>query len=359
MYKYVIIFLLALGLLTGCEEKKEQPKIIRPVKTMTLGQPQTTITRYFPGKVSASKEADISFQVTGNVIKLPILEGQKVKKGDLIAELDPEKYQQAVNATKAEYIRAEADYGRAKKIVEQGYITRAEFDKKKSEYLNAKAKYQTAQRDLNDTKLYAPFDGIIARKYIENYEYVAFKQPIAHLQNINNLDIEIDVPENVILTLQKTGKDKLPTPVVQFETLPDKSFPVTIKEYSLKANPDTRTFNMVFTMPHPQTVNILPGMTATIKAQLPDTKANGKGFFAVPSSAVFVDANKVSYVWLVDTNTMQVHKHQVTVSTMENGSIKITSGLKSGDVLVTAGVHYLQENEKVNFLESKSAGATS
>ncbi|MCK4608934.1 MAG: efflux RND transporter periplasmic adaptor subunit [Gammaproteobacteria bacterium] len=338
-------------LLTGCNDKKESKQIVRPVKTMTVAQPQTTTTRTFPAKVSADKEVKLAFKVPGQLIELPIFEGDKIEQNQLIAALDPKKYQETVNEAKAEYIRAKADYNRARQIVDKGYITRSEFDKKKAEFLRAEANYHTAQHDLNDSKLHAPFSGIIAKKYVDNFQYVATKQPIVNLQDVNHVNITIHVPENIIANIPVENRKQHASAKVIFSSLPQKAFPLSIKEYSTEADPETQTFKIVFIMPKPPELNILPGMTATVTAQIPDYKSGASSFFTIPSSAVFVDDDNNSFIWLVDPKSMHVKRQQVKVTKLADKEIHVTSGITPGNIIVTAGVHFLQDNEKVKFLQ--------
>lgn len=104
-------------------------------------------------------------------------------------------------------------------------------------------------------------------------------------------------------------------------------------------------------MPAPKDINILPGMTATIKTQMPDFKSGGKGFMVIPVSAVLSQDKKI-FVWVVDPQSMTVKKQMVVVSRMANNEIHVVSGLKTGDRIVTAGVHYLQDGQKVSILKS-------
>jgi len=359
MLKRLILLFSFIGIvivLWGCSDNGEPAKkLVRPVKVMTIKKSETQIERIFPGKVLASKEAELSFLVPGKLIELLYLEGQSVKKRQKLAALDAVKYQEAVNQANANYIRTKSHYERAKVLVEKKFLSEAEFDDKKAAYLTAKAKLNSAKKDLSETVLYAPFSGVISVKHVDNYEQVKAKQPIYKLQNLSYVDIEINVPENVMAHIRSDDKDKSKKDsdkvVVIFDFFPDKSYPVDLKEYSSQADPETQTYRVVLKMPAPKDVNILPGMTANVKTMLPDFKSGGEAFIVIPSSAVFSNKEKQSYVWLLDPNSMTVKKHAIKVSRMADSNIHVLSGLKPGDKIVTAGVHFLQEGEKVSILE--------
>lgn len=335
--------------ITGCKDKeKKKPPVVKPVKTMVINVRTATTERTFPGTVIASQEAVLSFQVPGQLLQLPILEGDAVKKEQVIAAIDPKKYELQVKEMRAKYIRTKADYGRAAQLVGAGHISRSDYDAKRAAFLTAEANLGTARRDLRDTKLFAPFAGVIAKKYVENYEFVKAKQPIAEIHDITHVDVIINMPENIIIRIQKNQVKKI---IAIFEAAPEREFNVTFKELSTKADPETQTYRVRLTMPAPKDINILPGMTVTVTAWLPDYGSGGKEYYVIPASSVFVDKNNQSSVWIVDEKTMTVKRISVTVARMSNGDIRILKGLKPGDRIVTAGVHFLQEGEKVSLMK--------
>ncbi len=353
MLKRVLILslLFLLFVIAGCDDKSETPKkLVRPVKTMVIKAPKTSITRTFPGKVIASKEAILSFQVPGRLVGLLVLEGDKVESSRVLANLDPEKYQHAYDEANAAYLRNEAHYRRAQQLVKKKFLSEADFDNRKALYQSSLAKLKSAKKDLNDTVLKAPFPGVISRKYVDNHEHVKAKQPIFKLQNLKNVDVEINIPENVIVNL-RTDAHKRDKPKAIFDSVPNKVYPVTLKEFSSEADPETQTYRVVLTMASPKDVNILPGMTVSVRVKLPDFKSGGEKFIVIPAAAVFSRKGDQAYVWVVDTKAMTVKKQPVKVSRMASQEIHVLSGLKPGDRIVVAGVHYLQDGEKISLLD--------
>lgn len=348
-----IFTILCLLNIIGCQDQPEQKKqVVKPVKTMVIKNPTAVTERNFPGKVLASQEAVLSFQVAGQIIELPILEGTLVKAKQLLGRLDPDKYQDRVKETEAKYIRAKAEYERAAHLVKGGYISQTEHDTKKSAYLVSQANYNTAKRNLADTYLYAPFTGLISKKYVEAYEHVQAKQAIFKIQDVSHVDIEVNVPENIMMNVKKDddGRNKI-FAVFSGST---KRYPLKYKKLSTEADQETQTYRLVLTMPAPTDINVLPGMTVTVYAKLPDFNNQGSDFFLVPASAVFSGNDNKSYVWIVDPETMQVKKVAVTVTRLSGQSIHITQGVKPGDRIVTAGVHFLHEGQKIKLLEPQS-----
>ncbi len=353
-FRRTLLLLPLLLILAACH-KEEKPKKddVRPVKTMVVGQPKSEVIRNFPARVLAHDEARLAFEVPGRLVKFPVVEGQEVKEGELLAALDPHQYEQKVNETKAQYIRAKADYDRAEKLVKNDYISRTDYDKKRAEYIAAEANYNTAKRDLRDTKITAPFAGLIARKLVKQYENVKAKEDIVLLQDVETLDIEINVPEYIILNLKKAnqshGGDT--NAKVILEGAPTKEYALKFKEFSSEADPETQTYRVVFMLPAPANVNVFPGMTATVKVPLPDLKLNKGEYIAVPSEAVVKSADGKPMVWVVDTAAMTVSPRHVEVSRLDKSTIRILSGLKSGETIVIAGAQFLQKNQKVSIMQ--------
>jgi RND family efflux transporter MFP subunit len=350
---YLLPVILALiFLLANCGKKAEKPKsIVRPVKSMLIKKRGDIITRNFPGKVIANKKSKLSFRVAGKLIELPVLEGDKLKKGQLVARLDPKRFKDQVDETHARYIWAKSQYERAQKLIKGNFISKSDYDKTRSDFLIVKSNLETAKRDLSYTYIYAPFAGYVATKYVDNHEFVKEKQPIIYLQYIAKIDIEINVPENLMINLKDSDPQR--EPVAIFEPIPNKEFKVTLKEFSADADPETRTYRVIYTMLQPKDVNILPGMSASIRVGVPDYKGGTDKFIRIPSSAVFMSANNETSVWLIDSKNMTLKRQPIKVSRLSDKDIHVISGLEPGQRIVTAGVHFLKEGEKVRLLKDE------
>lgn len=351
-HSFTTIFLILFSalFLWGCQdEEKEKTVTTRPVKTMVVGEKKTKALRYFPGKVIASKKAILAFQVDGELITLPILEGDQVQEGQLLAAIDPEKYENTVKEMRAKYLRNKANYERAKELIKGHFISRADYDAWKAAFSVAKANLGTARRDLRNTQLHAPFTGVIAKKYVDNHEFVKAKQPILELNNLTNIDIEIYVPESTMSNIKKGEAENVR---VVFEAAPKKKYKLTFKEISTTADPETQTYRVVLILPSPKDIAILPGMTATVQAAIPDYKSGGDQYFLIPSSAIFSGNNHKTLVWVVDPKTMTVKRTPVRISRLAGKKIRVLDGISAGQRIVTAGVHFLKDGEKVTLLES-------
>ncbi len=340
----VPVFLALFLFIPGCgkEEPPQKPEVIRPVKILKVQDTAQIMTQGFPGTVRASKRAVLSFKVSGPLVELPVEEGQFVKKGDLIARIDPRDFRIALKEALARYREAEQQFRRYKELYAKRQVSKADFDRYLAARDVAKARLEDAKNALCDTTLTAPFDGVIAKRYVENFYKVKAKEPIAFLQDISNLEIVINVPELIMAALKGKSADKVS---VSFQSIPGKEFPITLKEYSTEADPATQTYEVVFVMDKPEGATILPGMTATVTASFRNPQ---KVEIIVPALAVLDAPGDKPYLWIFDNKAMVVHKRFVKVGSLKDSCcIKITQGLEPGEIIVIAGVTKLKEGMKV------------
>lgn len=333
----------------------EVPPPIRPLKTLVIESSFSSTSRKLPGKVKANREVDLAFQVAGPLIELPVKAGDEVAEGALLARIDPRDFQNTLTSAEAQFNEARMLWERMQKLYQEGNAGEVEFEENKRKFNVAKANVDQARKDLDDTFLRAKFGGVIANTFVKNFENVQAKQQILSLQDVANIDIEVNVPEQgVALRLKDINKPRL---IATFEYLPDREFAVTLKEFSTEADPLTQTYAVTVSMPAPEDVSILPGMTATINVHWPQDTDTVDSGYAVPIDAVPIDELGKYYVWIVrqdQSDSWAVHRVDVTVGEMMQNEILVTAGLKTGDRIATAGVSFLQEGQRVRLLGMKS-----
>jgi len=345
-----LLLMLAGTVLSGCGKKEEPaPKeVVRPIKVMTVKGGSSSQTLTYPGQTRANKRVDLSFKVPGPLVELPVEEGQAVKKGDLIARILPRDYKINLDQAQARAIEAERQYERYKELYIRRQVAKAEFDRFKASRDVAAAQLEDAQNALKDTYLKAPYDGVVAKRYVENFEEVTAKQPIVFFQDISKIEILVDAPETVMATIRQKRKLEI---TAQFTVAPGKKFPLEIKEFSTEADPQTQTYQIVLVMDQPKGINVLPGMTASVTGTSKDTDSSATSI-VIPAIAVMEDAQEKAFVWLLKENDMAVHKTEITVGEMTGSdSIIVLEGLKSGDKIATSGITKLEEGMKVRIWE--------
>lgn len=344
-------FVLGISLvaLAGCQDAAPPPAasdIVRPAEILTVAAADSDSSLRFPGRVRAVQRAELTFNVGGRLIEFPVKEGESVPEGALVARLDPANFQTRLAAAQAEFDKARTDYDRVRTIWEKTQaVSRSEVDQKRTAQEVARSNYAAARKDLDDTRLVAPFGGLIARRFVENHQNVQAKEPIVSLQDASRLEVVIHVPERVLRNEPKRAAGH-----VEFEGLPGRRLPVTLKSFATEADPQTQTYEVVLTLERPEGMTILPGMTATVFPDAPATTADDAAL-SIPLKAVAADSDGAPYVWAVDPQSSRVIKRSITVGTVHNGDITVLSGLEPGERIVTAGVHHLREGMPVRPLE--------
>jgi RND family efflux transporter MFP subunit len=333
----------------GGEEKDETPvQVIRPVKTIILGGGQG-FGRSFPGKVQGSQRVNLAFRVRGPLIEFPVNEGDEVKKGQLLARLDPRDYQIAYDEAYAQYVEAQADYKRYKDLYERNAVPLADLDVRRAKRDTAKAKLDYAKANIDYTYLKAPFSGYVGAKFVENFQEVNSYDDILSLQDLTKVEIVIDLPENILASTKQGDVAQL---YATFQSAPGEEFPLTIKEISAQADPRTQTYRATLSMDQPGTIRVLPGMTAQVHVK---GKANNTGngnYFIVPAIAVVTGDGTDQYVWVVDQNDLTVHRRVVKVGAVTGQKeIEILGGLKTGEMIAVTGLSQLKEGMQVTLLD--------
>ena len=334
----------------GCGKKEEPaPKeVIRPVKVFTAQSGAGGRSMTYPGKTRANRRVDLAFKVPGPLVELPVEEGQEVKKGQLLARILPRDFKINLDQARAQAINAERQYERYKELFVRKQVSKAEFDRYKASRDVAAAQLEDAQNALKDTYLKAPFDGIVAKRHVENFEEVQAKQPIVFFQDISKIEVLVDAPETVMATLRQGGKIEA---TASFAVAPDQKFPLTLKEFSTEADPQTQTYQVVLLMDRPEGINILPGMTATVTGQQASA-SDAASRIVIPAIAVMEDPQEKAFVWILKKDAMTVHKTEVTVGEMTGSDgILVLDGLEGGEQIVTSGIAKLQEGMKVRIWE--------
>jgi RND family efflux transporter MFP subunit len=355
-------------LLTSCSRKEDpvaQEQVVRPVKMMTVTSSTDALRRKFPGVVRAAKRADLAFQVGGSLKQLPVEEGQEIKEGQLIGQLDQKDFQNNLRNAQGQLAKAEAalksaqsEYERILRIRKQDPGAASEsmvvkrqkaMDQAKAEVESARAAVDAAQDKLGYTTLRAPFAGVISKRYVDNFQEVRAKQAIVSLDDISSLEILVDLPEIVVASIRESDKEigSEARAHAEFAAAPDAEYPLRIKEFATRADPRTQTYQVVFQMKRPEDLLILPGMTATVVGEPPVSGETGD-FFVIPAIAVFADDQGKSQVWVVDKETMTAQRRGVTTGDLTGeANIQITEGLRSGDTVAVSGVSQIREGMKV------------
>ena len=366
-----ILAILLLSTLASCSQQAPQKEIIRPVRAVEVGNVGALQRRGFPGRAQATQEIDLAFRVGGPLITRPVNVGDVVQEGDLVAQIDPRDFE--VNLTniqaqlaeaKAALERAATDFRRQMNIMREdpGATSKTAVDRAREERNRAQANVdaltasvRTAQDQLDDTSLKSPFDGTVVTTYVENFQNVRQKQPIARILDTSHIEMVVQIPENLISLASSVR-----TVILQFDAFPGREFEGKIKEIGTEASQTTRTFPVTLIMAQPEDVKILPGMAGTARGgetDLPnDQQRRGLG---VPVGAVFTpDTETQSYVWIIEPTEGDLgvlKRRPVETGDMTRHGVLIREGVSAGEWVVTAGVHSVREGQTVRILKRNGA----
>lgn len=344
-----IIVTVAIALLLGaCHKENQEAAAPRPVWVMTVGTSTHEIGGSYTGEVRSRYESTIGFRIAGKITERAVNVGDPVKKGQLIARLDPNDSRLNAQAASAEVQTAQANLALAKselarreQLYQKQFISKSALESyetqvKTSQARLAQAQSQAAvsQHQTAYTQLLADRAGVIGMIQAEPGQVVTAGQTVAQIYDLQTLEVQISVPETLIDRLQVGGQAQV--------TLTDAAQPYAgrIREISPAANSQTHAFDLrIQLLQADQRIKL--GMTA----QVAFTQANATQKIIVPATAVTQQGEQAA-VWVIDKNN-QAHKRPVTTSALSEDGIEITSGLQIQETIATIGVHTLTEGMQV------------
>jgi RND family efflux transporter MFP subunit len=365
------VALLSMGLfsLLGCDTAEAPPPTLKKVKAIQLGDVSALVERNFPGRARAAQEVNLSFRVSGPLVEFPVDVGGAVMEGDLIARIDPTDFESRVQGMRGKLQQAisardlaAAEFKRAADIRKKNpdLISASDYDKRAGDRNTTQAQVQElestlklAEDDLGHTFLTAPFDGVIAAKYVENFENVLAKRSIARVLDTDRIEVVVDIPERLI-----SYAPYVLSATVTFEAIPNIMLEATVNEIGSEASKVTRTYPVTLIMDQPDGVKIKPGMAANAKLiGRPPEEAREVGM-SIPATALLGGDNaNDSYVFVVNKKDMTLEKRQVQLSVLSATGILVKSGLQAGDWLVVAGVHSISDGQEVRILDATAEGS--
>ncbi len=336
------------------------------VRAVQVSDPADFTKRWFPGQAKATQEVDLSFRVAGPLIERPVNVGDEVPKGQGVARIDPRDFEVELRNAQGQLEReiavlkrAEADYERVIRIKKQdpGAVSQSLIDRSQQlvastqgNIRSLQAAVAAAKDRLSYTYLNAPFDGIITATYVENFQNVKAKQPIARLIDHSKIEMIVNIPEDLIHYadyLQAAGNVLR----VRFDPFPDRELEAQIKEVGKEASRTTRTYPVTLIMDQPEDIKILPGMAGKANRAVALPKMQDQTVIVIPETAVFsTDDSDTTYVWVIDDQKKTVARREVKAGELLDTGIAIAEGLKPGEWIATAGVHYLREGRQVRIL---------
>lgn len=347
--------------LFACNSQPEPPAPLRPVKLVTLGGTAVSPSMELAGDVRARVESRLGFRTAGKIILRRVEAGQRVKRGEELARMDPRDYQLShtaadsqVTARRADVEIAQSEYRRFQDLREQGYVSEQELDRKRVTLAVAESLLRQAESGaslegnrLDDTVLRAIADGVITEVDADVGEVVGPGTPVIRLAHDGPREIAVEFPED------RTPLAHIAKAEVWLWAQPDVRFPAQLRELAASADPVTRTFRARYSVNAPDDALVL-GQSATLRLVLPAQP----GGMRLPTTALIGDghagADGVVQVWVYDPATSTVRRAPVRIVGLDDNDF-VVAGLVAGTQVVIAGVHVLTEGQKVRPLVASAA----
>lgn len=322
-------------------EQGEPPP--RLAKLVRLERASAQTSGSFPAVVRAERTTDLAFQVGGQVIEWNAVGGEQFRRGDVLARLDPATYRAAVEQAEAQYLNANSEYERALRLIEQDAISQSVVESRLAQRQIARAALDTAQKNLSDTVLRAPFSGGVGVTYVEQFQNVAAQQPVLVLQS-RAVEAVVNAPANFVLVFNQQRFFNI---FVELDAAEGRRFPAVFREARAQADTATQTFEARFSFTPPAELLVLNGMTATLFFEgEPLAASEEPESVEVPLAAVMAEGEQ-RFVWVVKGPEMVLERR---VATFEDGvgeTLRVTTGLRAGETIVAAGGNYLREGDRV------------
>ena len=347
----------ALASLAACSKPTALPDPVRAVKVMKVGTSGVEAAHEYAGEVRARVESRLGFRVAGKIIKRQAEVGQRVKVGQLLAQIDPQDYKLAFEAGAAQVAAAAtnrdlaaADFKRFAALQEKNFISGAELERRETTLKAAQAQLEQAQAQLksqgNQTgyaNLVADVSGIVTAVEAEPGQVVAAGTPVVRIAQDGARDVVFNVPED------RLRETLVGTQVVVKQWAQAGKAQGRVREVAASADPATRTFPIKVAVD----AKDAPALGSTVYVY-PASSYAGLQVIKLPTSALF-ESGKASHVWVLDTASMTVKSTPVQVATADGNEAVIAEGLQAGMQVVTAGVHVLAAGQKVTIYKDNTA----
>lgn len=334
MKQYVILASLAIGL-AGCNNPEVQKDGPIKVRVQTVQVQPIEGVQGFSGTIEEMTGSTLSFSVNGTLTQIRVSAGQRVRQGELIASVDDATLQNSYAMAAAALEQAEDAYVRMKQLHDNNSLPEIQWTEVQSKLKQARSTEQISKKSLEDSRLYAPFSGVIAEKNVEVGQNVMPGSPVVRLVGVEQVKVCISVPENEIAHIQIGQPAR-----IRISALGSKIFEGNIVEKGIAAHPLSRSYE-VKALVRNETGELLPGMICEMEVQQEQAREG----ILLPNYVVQLDDTNRQFVW-VNQSGKAVKKH-VTVGELGSRGVFITSGLNPGDEVLVEGQQKVSENMNI------------
>ena len=338
--------LLLVLILSGCGNNDEKKEMIVNVKTDTVKVYGSGKSGVFPGRIKAGSDINLSFRIAGPIANIYVKPGNHVRKGVVLAEIDPRDYQIQLAATEAEYNNVKNEAERVIALYDKKTVTENDYYKAVYGLKQITAKYDSHKNALADTKLIAPNDGYVQETYYSAKETVGAGMPVVSLISTSSMEVEINVPSKDYIK-----KEQFESFSCVSDIYPGKEYPMKFAGISRKANLN-QLHTVYLNLETPKGYPLLtPGMAVTVKVNY---KTETQTSYTVPINAL-ISARTGSSVWIYNDQDSTISKREIVTDGIDSrGNAIVLEGIEQGEVVVSAGASSLKEKQKVNPVKEQS-----
>lgn len=349
-----LLFLLSTALQTACTgetDSRPESLVVRSVKTIEVQSTSNNQKRVLSGYVQAERFAELSFQVGGQVVSVNVAPGDKVTEGTVLAQIDQQPFELRVTTAKAELDRAKADlkeqhehFLSQKRVYDKNYISKSVFESAAAEHTKAQSavkladsRLALAQRDLDNSTMRAPFDGVITKRILEPFQMISASMLVFEIQDESDLEVVVLLPGSLVESVDIGDAVNVDIPTVNLKNLS-----ATVTERSIKADAKG-SFPIVATL-----VGTTPGVLAGMPAKLTISRETALQNIILPNTAVAVDESGSSYVFVYEPESSTVNKLAIESERYGSDEFLISGGLNDGQQVVVAGAEFLRDDMRVS-----------
>jgi RND family efflux transporter MFP subunit len=336
--KYIYLVAAICLLSAGCSKTEQaEEKTAVEVKIEPIHKTELCAGQSFSGTVEESSASTLSFSVGGTVKSIAVSAGQHVAQGALIATLDASQVQSALDAASATLEQAQDAYSRLAKLHDNNSLPEIQWVEAESKLKQAQSTYNISKKNLNDTRLYAPFSGYIKEKNVEVGHNVMPGSPVVELVTVSNVKVCISVPETEISRIAVGNEVKIQVPALANQT-----FVGRINEKGVAANPISRSYEVKAVVNNPKS-ELLPGMLCTLYIDSTDAAEEA---IVVPTNIVQLDSSNRNFVWVAVDG--KAARRYVELGRFDGDKVVVASGLAEGDNLIVEGQQKVSDNMKIS-----------
>ena len=339
--KIFVLTLAAAGLLVACGsgDKKDDEVKVRNVMTVTPENRQESAVKNFSGVVKENSTVNLSFRTPGQIQSILVKEGAHVKRGQLVATLDPKDYQLQVAAAQTQYDQLKNEVERLRQLHEAKSLAGNDYEKAVSGLEQLRIQLQNAKNQLSYTRLTAPVDGTIQKVNFEPSEMVNAGLPVMDLVDTRSMEVEVNIPAEVYRLLDNSTEAYCMVDGVRYG----------LHRTGVLAKADA---NQLFTVRYALEGRLSAGVSVDVYMEVGgDATVSG---LSIPAHAIFEDAGK-AYVWVVEKGDV-VKRHEVKLSGVDSkGMAVVSNGIAATDRVVKAGVKALHDGDPVRVITQQKS----